>query len=157
VAADMSDTIAGISSVGATETDTNTASADDKIAVYYNSACPVCRRGIEWQKGQMSACAIEWIDVHASQDAVAQIGAGLGRDDFESTDIESVRERLHVRDAQGRVLIGADAVALMMQRTSGQRWLGRFASLPMIRPAMRWAYDAFARVLYRWNRSKGRW
>jgi predicted DCC family thiol-disulfide oxidoreductase YuxK len=163
----MSDTIAGISSVGATETDTNTASADDKIAVYYNSACPVCRRGIEWQKGQMSACAIEWIDVHASPDAVAQIGAGLGRDDFESSaiessglesaDLESVRERLHVRDAQGRVLIGADAVAFVMERTPGQRWMGRFASLPMIRPAMRWAYDAFARVLYRWNRSKGRW
>jgi predicted DCC family thiol-disulfide oxidoreductase YuxK len=137
--------------------DTNDAAAADKIAVYYNSACPVCRRGIEWQQGQMMACEIEWIDVHTSPDAAAQIGAALGRVDFKSTDIESVRERLHVRDAQGRVLIGADAVAFVMQRTPGQRWLGWFAALSMIRPAMRWAYDAFARVLYRWNRSKGRW
>ncbi len=158
----MIDTMTLIATAGAMDITIKTAAADDKIAVYYNSACPVCRRGIEWQQGQMSTCEIEWIDVHASPDAVAQIGAGFGRDNFESSglesaDLESVRERLHVRDAQGRVLIGADAVAFVMERTPGQRWLGRFASLPMIRPAMRWAYDVFARVLYRWNRSKGRW
>ncbi len=163
----MIDTMTLIATAGATDITIKTAAATDKIAVYYNSACPVCRRGIAWQQGQMSACEIEWIDVHASPDAVVQIGAGFGRDDFESSglessglesaDLESVRERLHVRDAQGQVLIGADAVAFVMKRTPGQRWLGRFASLPMIRPAMRWAYDAFARVLYRWNRSKGRW
>jgi predicted DCC family thiol-disulfide oxidoreductase YuxK len=147
----------GIASAGATDSNIKTAASIDKIAVYYNSACPVCRRGIEWQQGQMSACEIEWIDVHASPDAVKQIGAESESDGFENTDLESVRERLHVRDAQGRILVGADAVAFMMKRTPGQRWLGWFAALSMIRPATRWAYDAFARVLYRWNRGKGRW
>lgn len=115
--------------------------------VYFNSACPVCRTGVEWQQGQASSCEIEWIDVHNAPDAVADVGAAL----------EDVRERLHVRDAQGRVLVGADAVAFVMGSSPGQRWLGRLSMLPVIRPVMRWAYDAFARVLYRWNRRKGSW
>jgi predicted DCC family thiol-disulfide oxidoreductase YuxK len=117
------------------------------VAVYFNSACPVCRTGVEWQQGRVSSCEIEWVDVHNAPDAVADIGAELAE----------VRERLHVRDAQGRILIGADAVAFVMGSRPGQRWLGRLSTLPLVLPAMRWAYDAFARVLYRWNRGKGRW
>ena len=71
--------------------------------------------------------------------------------------LEDVRERLHVRDAEGRILVGADAVAFVMGSRPGQRWLSRLSALPWVRPAMRWTYDAFARVLYRWNRDKGRW
>ena len=118
-----------------------------KTTVYFNSACPVCRSGIAWQQGQASSCEIEWIDVHNTPEAVAELGA----------DLESVRERLHVRDADGRVRVGADAIAVLFGQTTGQGWLGRLMAVPLIRPAMRWAYDAFAAVLYRWNRSKGRW
>lgn len=115
--------------------------------VYFNSACPVCRTGVEWQQGQASSCEIEWIDVHGTPEAVVEVGATL----------EDVRERLHVRDAEGQILVGADAVAFVMGSRSGQHWLGRLSMLPLVRPAMRWAYDAFARALYRWNRRKGRW
>lgn len=118
-----------------------------KATVYFNSACPVCRSGVEWQRGQAATCGIEWIDVHTAPEAVADVGAAL----------EDVRERLHVRDAEGRVLVGADAVAFVMGHRPGQRWLGRLTMRPPVRSAMRWAYDAFARVLYRWNRRKGRW
>jgi predicted DCC family thiol-disulfide oxidoreductase YuxK len=117
-----------------------------KTTVYFNSACPVCRSGVAWQQGQAS-CGIEWVDVHNTPEAVAEVGA----------DIEAVRERLYVRDANGRVHIGADAAAALFRQTPGQRWLGRLVALPLIRPAMRSAYDAFARALYRWNRSKRRW
>lgn len=123
------------------------ASTGHPVAVYFNSACPVCRTGVEWQQGRVSSCQIDWIDVHNAPDAVAEVGAAL----------EDVRERLHVRDGDGRILIGADAVAFVMGSSPGQRWLGRLSTLPVIRPAMRWAYDTFARVLYRWNRRKGRW
>lgn len=115
--------------------------------VYFNSACPVCRAGVEWQQGRASSCGIEWIDVHNAPETVVDVGAG----------IEDVRERLHVRDAEGRIFVGADAVAFVMGSRPRQRWLGRLSMLPLVRPVMRWAYDAFARVLYRWNRGKGRW
>ena len=118
-----------------------------KTTVYFNSACPVCRSGVAWQQGQMSSCEVEWVDVHATPEAVVEVGA----------DLESVREHLHVRDADGRVRVGADAVAVLFGQTAGQGWLSRLMAVPLIRPAMRWAYDAFAAVLYRWNRSKGRW
>ena len=118
-----------------------------KTKVYFNSACPVCRSGIAWQQGLASSCEIEWVDVHGTPEAVAEVGA----------DLEAVRERLHVRDAEGRVHVGAEAVAALFNRTRGQRWLGRLFSLPWVLPAMRRAYDAFARVLYRWNRGKGHW
>ena len=39
-----------------------------KSTVYFNSACPVCRTGIEWQQGRASSCEIEWIDVHHAPD-----------------------------------------------------------------------------------------
>ncbi|HEU0306247.1 MAG TPA: DUF393 domain-containing protein [Lysobacter sp.] len=115
--------------------------------VYYNSACPVCRSGIEAQQGRMEACRIEWIDVHANPEAVAEVGA----------DLEAVRERLYVRDAGGNLHVGADAFSRLWRDTPGQRWLGRLAGLPGLKRIAHAAYDWFARRLYRWNRRKGHW
>lgn len=117
-----------------------------KTTVYYNSACPVCRTGIGMQQGAMGACEIEWIDVHANPDAVRELGI----------DIEAVRERLHVRDAEG-VKVGADAAAALWSHTRGLRWLARLLANDRIRAVAQRAYGAFARRLYRWNRRHGRW
>lgn len=118
-----------------------------KTKVYYNSACPVCRSGIESQQGKMSSCEIEWIDVHANPEAVKEVGAEL----------EQVRERLYVQDAQGRIHVGADAFSKLWRDTPQQRWIGRLLALPVIRQLTQWTYNAFARCLYRWNRKKGHW
>jgi predicted DCC family thiol-disulfide oxidoreductase YuxK len=118
--------------------------------VYYNSACPVCNAGIKDQRRRMDACGvkdIEWIDVHAHPEAAADVGAPL----------EAVRERLHVRDAEGRIDVGADAFIGLWSQTPGQRWLAKMLRIPVLRQVMRLAYDAFARLLYRWNRSRGNW
>jgi hypothetical protein len=48
-----------------------------KIKVYYNSACPVCKAGIESQKGKESSCEIQWNDVHQHHDLVSE--AALSR------------------------------------------------------------------------------
>lgn len=117
--------------------------------VFYNSACPVCKAGIDAQRADMQACGIdaEWIDVHANPQAVEQLGASL----------EDVRERLYVRNEQGEVRIGADAFTELWSRTPGQRWLARVWRLPLLRSLGRGLYNAFARQLYRWNRRKGHW
>ncbi len=113
--------------------------------VYYNSACPVCDAGICYQRGQMAAGAIDWVDVHAQPDLAAQLGI----------DLESLREQLHVRDASGRWHVGDQAFTLLWSQTPGQRWL---ASL--VRP-LGWLtgplYRFAARRLYRWNRRRGHW
>ena len=37
-----------------------------KKKVYFNSACPVCRAGIEQQREKIGdAAEIDWVDVHA--------------------------------------------------------------------------------------------
>lgn len=118
--------------------------------VYYNGACPVCRAGIESQRRRMEACGVSdiaWIDVHAHPDAALEVG----------TSLEAVRERLHVRAADGHIDVGADAFARLWALTPGQRWGARLLRVPGVGPAARLAYDAFARLLYRWNRARKHW
>ena len=69
------------------------------LRVYYNSACPVCRAGIEQQKGKMQGCPVEWQDVHTDHERVKQLNA----------DLNFVRKRLHVIDEHGKLNIGFDA------------------------------------------------
>jgi predicted DCC family thiol-disulfide oxidoreductase YuxK len=118
--------------------------------VYYNSACPVCNAGIKDQRQRMEACGIkdvEWVDIHANPDAVSEVGASL----------EQVRERLHVKDADGELNIGADAFTRLWSKTPSQRWLASLLRLPVLKPLTHLAYNAFARLLYQWNRAKRHW
>ena len=98
----------------------------------------------------MEACGIkdiEWVDVHTNPEAVSELGAPL----------EQVRERLHVKDSDGRLDFGADAFARLWSQTRGQRWLAKLLRLPMLKQLTRLAYNLFARLLYRWNRAQGHW
>jgi 2-polyprenyl-6-hydroxyphenyl methylase/3-demethylubiquinone-9 3-methyltransferase len=122
--------------------------ADDRpTTVYYNSACPVCAAGVAAQRRRMGSCPVQWVDVHREPQAVEPLGASL----------EEVRERLHAVDADGRLLVGAQALAHLWAQTPRQRWLAGAAGLPGLRGLLATAYDRFARVLYRWNLRKGRW
>ncbi|PTQ83502.1 putative DCC family thiol-disulfide oxidoreductase YuxK [Nitrosospira multiformis] len=118
--------------------------------VYYNSACPVCNAGIKEQRRRMEACGIkdiEWVDVHAQPETVAEVDASL----------EQVRERLHVKRQDGRIDVGVDAFTQLWSQTPGQHWLANLFRLPVLRQLSHLAYDAFARRLYRWNRAKRHW
>lgn len=120
-----------------------------KVKVYYNSACPVCNAGIAYQKRRMESAAdeVDWIDVHANPGVTAEIGASC----------EFVRERLHVTDENGKVRVGPDAFGVLWRHTNGQRSWARVISLPFISMLARWCYNAFAALLYRWNRARNRW
>jgi predicted DCC family thiol-disulfide oxidoreductase YuxK len=119
-----------------------------KTKVYYNSACPVCNAGIRHQQRKLGAGGdIEWVDVHVTNEAAAEV----------SCDLEFVRERLHVKDEAGKVHVGWDAFAELWSKTPGQTALAAVARAPVLRSALRFSYNAFAAVLYRWNRLKRRW
>lgn len=121
------------------------AAPDAAATVYYNSACPVCDAGIRSQRGRMQGCEVNWVDVHQHPQAAQALGLEL----------EQVRERLHVRSADGQMHIGADALAALWSQSPGQRWLG--ALTRRLRWLSRPLYNAFARGLYRWNRRRGHW
>jgi predicted DCC family thiol-disulfide oxidoreductase YuxK len=122
-----------------------------KLIVWYNTKCPVCNGGIDWQRNRLvraaRAGAIEFRDINLEPDALASFGAGL----------EDIRRRLHGLDADGRLYVGADCAIAIWLRTPGDAWLGRVLGLPVLRLITRFAYDRFAAVLYAWNRRKGRW
>jgi predicted DCC family thiol-disulfide oxidoreductase YuxK len=62
-----------------------------------------------------------------------------------------------VKAADGSVAVGADAFAVLFERTRGQRAIGRLLRQPVARKAARLGYNLFARLLYKWNRAQGHW
>src|SRR4026208_1247693 len=73
-----------------------------KLTVWYNTKCPVCNAGIDWQHSRLvraaAAGATEVRDINLEPDALARFGAG----------VEDVRRRLHAVDAAGQIYVGAD-------------------------------------------------
>ena len=122
-----------------------------KLTVWYNTKCPVCNAGIDWQRNRLVRAAksgdIEFRDITLEPDALAHFGSG----------IEDVRRRLHAVDTDGKLYAGADCATAIWLRTPGDAWLGRLIGLPVIRPIARVVYDRFADLLYAWNRRKGHW
>lgn len=121
------------------------------IEVYYNSVCPVCEAGVNENRRAIErsgdADGARWIDVSADPEILASEGLTL----------DDVRRNIRVRDSDGELHLGADAVALMWLATPGRKWLGHLTQFPLVRPIARFVYFRFADMLYWWNKRKGRW
>jgi predicted DCC family thiol-disulfide oxidoreductase YuxK len=122
-----------------------------QLTVWYNTKCPVCNAGIDWQHNRLVRAAreglIEFRDINLEPEALSRFGAG----------IEDVRRRLHAVAADGRLHVGADCAIAILRATPGDAWLGKLLGLPVIVRITRVAYDRFADLLYAWNRRKGHW
>ncbi|HUD86639.1 MAG TPA: DCC1-like thiol-disulfide oxidoreductase family protein [Xanthobacteraceae bacterium] len=122
-----------------------------QLTVWYNTKCPVCNAGIEWQRSRLARAAragvIEFRDINLEPDALARFGAS----------VNDVRRRLHGVDAQGALHVGADCAIAIWRATPGDAWLGRLLGLQVIRQITCFVYDRFADVLYAWNRWMGHW
>jgi len=122
-----------------------------KLTVWYNTKCPVCNAGIDWQHHRLVRAArsgaIDFRDINLEPDALSGFGIG----------VNDIRRRLHAVDAENRLYAGIDCAIAIWLRTPGDTWLGRVVALPVIRPVASVAYNRFADLLYAWNRWKGRW
>ncbi len=122
-----------------------------QLTVWYNTKCPVCNAGIDWQRSRLVRAAraglIEFRDINLEPDALARFGATVA----------DVRRRLHGVDADGRLLVGADCAIAIWRATPGDGWLARLVGLPGIHQISCFGYDRFADLLYAWNRHKGHW
>ncbi len=111
------------------------------LTVYYDGACPLCRREIATYQGMQGGNAVDWQDVSRAGEVV---DADLSRCD--------ALERMHVRTESGELVSGAKAFALMWQAFPRTRWLGRVAAT---RPAL-WIleplYRGFLRVRPFWRK-----
>ena len=118
-----------------------------KMKIYYNSACPVCKAGIESQMEKESSCEIQWTDVHKDNQLVAEIEA----------DLEFVRKRLHVIDENGELNVGFDAFLAIWKNSPTESWKAAVFGLPLIKQLCRSSYNLFAAALYKWNKLKKHW
>ena len=122
-----------------------------QLTVWYNTKCPVCNAGIDWQRSRLVRAAragvIEFRDINLEPEALGRFGAT----------VEDVRRRLHGVDANGKLHVGADCAIAIWRATPGDGWLAGLVGLPGIRQIARVGYDRFTDLLYAWNRRKGHW
>ena len=121
------------------------------LTVWYNTRCPVCDAGIDWQRNKLLAAvrsgAVEFKDINEQPDALAQYGAG----------VDDIRRRLHATDEAGRLIVGADVAVALWLTTPGQGWLAALFGNRVTLPFTRFFYDRFADLLFAWNKRRGRW
>lgn len=111
--------------------------------VYFDGACPLCRREIGHYQRQAGAETIAWVDV--SRCDASALGSDLDRAD--------ALARLHVRDAEGRLVSGAAAFAAIWARLPAYGWLARLGTRRPILRLMDLAYAGFLRVRRLWRRA----
>ena len=104
-----------------------------KLSVYFDGACPLCRREIGAYRQMRGADAISWIDVSTSDDG--DLAADL-------TKYAALR-RFHVRRSDGNLAGGAEAFAELWIALPSLTWLGRFLTLLVIRHGAERLYRFF--------------
>jgi ubiquinone biosynthesis monooxygenase Coq7 len=106
--------------------------AEPVLTVYYDGACPLCRREIGFYRGCRGAEAVAWVDVAGS---AAEPAPDLPRAD--------ALARFHVRDSDGRLVAGGAAFAALWRALPGFSPLGRLFGSFLLRPLLARAYDSF--------------
>jgi predicted DCC family thiol-disulfide oxidoreductase YuxK len=109
--------------------------------VYFDGACPVCRREIAHYRRQRGSASIAWVDV-ANCDESA-LGPGLDR--------SAVLGRFHVRSADGTLTSGAAAFVALWRRLPAFSWLAVLASSRPMLALLETAYSIFLRVRPWWR------
>ena len=122
-----------------------------QLTVWYNTRCPVCDAGIDWQRNRLLALVragtVVFRDINEQPDALARYGA----------DIDDIRRRLHATDETGRLVVGADVAIALWRMTPGEGWLAALLGNRVTLPVTRFVYDRFADLLFAWNKRNGRW
>lgn len=106
--------------------------------VFFDGGCPLCRREIAHYRRLRGADRLDWRDIHADPDALADAGIPW----------QAAMERLHVRAGTGAMRTGAHAFVSIWRELAGYRWLARVVSAI---PGFVWAMDRVYVVFARWR------
>ncbi|MBV6390288.1 MAG: hypothetical protein JNIBNLAF_01960 [Nitrosomonas europaea] len=94
-----------------------------------------------------SVCEIQWNDVHKNNSLVSEVGSEL----------EFVRERLHVVDENGDLQVGFNAFLAIWRNSPKETWKSRLFGMPVLKQICQVFYNIFAAALNKWNRTKKHW
>tara|TARA_A100001037_G_scaffold289344_1_gene300989 strand:- start:220 stop:1125 length:906 start_codon:yes stop_codon:yes gene_type:complete len=106
------------------------------LTVYYDGACPLCRREVDFYRRRARAESITWVDAAAAE-------SELIADDLKRSDALS---RFHVRLPNGTLESGAEGFAALWCAVPGFGWLGRLCRSRPMRPVMELTYRLFLKV-----------
>ena len=95
----------------------------------------------------MQGCPVVWNDVHSDDNLVREL----------DSDLEFVRERLHVVDASGELQIGFDAFLAIWRNSPTEGGKARLFGQPIVRHLCRISYNLLAVLLYHWNKCLKHW
>jgi predicted DCC family thiol-disulfide oxidoreductase YuxK len=110
--------------------------------VYFDGACPLCRREVAHYRAQDATASIAWID--AAHCDPAALGGDLARD--------TALGRLHARRADGSLVSGVAAFAMIWSRLPAYRWLAPFVARRPVLTMLEAGYSAFLRLRPLWRR-----
>jgi len=113
--------------------------------VLYDGGCPLCRREIAHYQRLDRQQRIDWLDIVAEPDRLAQCGIGL----------TEAMQQLHARDRYGRWQLGVGAFLIIWRELPGWRWLARLVQLLHLKPLLDWGYRHFAARRFRARCAKG--
>ena len=108
-------------------------SPQTQLTVYFDGACPLCRKEISYYQRKDNERQVCWIDVSNCDQSL--LGTDLSKQD--------ALKRFHVRSADGALLSGASAFAEMWRMIPGFRGLGTIAQnkvLSRLLEALYWAF-----------------
>jgi predicted DCC family thiol-disulfide oxidoreductase YuxK len=111
----------------------------DKLTIWFDGACPLCRREIALMQRLDRRGAIDFVDVSRSGDGDCPVGRS------------ELLARFHARE-NGRLLSGVAAFAAMWRAIPLLRPLGLIARIPIVLALLERAYLAFLRVRPRLQR-----
>lgn len=111
--------------------------------VYFDGACPLCRREIAHYRSQAGAAAIAWVD--AAECDTVELGSGLSRGE--------ALARLHARRADGSLVSGVAAFAVIWSRLPAYRWLAPLVLYRPVLSVLEASYTAFLRLRPLWRRT----
>lgn len=107
----------------------------EKLRVFYDGACPLCKKEIGIYMRADKAGAIEWLDVSAQQQL-----------NMLPLPHKTLLARFHVQRPNGELMSGARGFIEMWRWLPGWRLLSKACSLPGLPSILEVSYRAFLKV-----------
>ncbi|WP_075880754.1 thiol-disulfide oxidoreductase DCC family protein [Vreelandella massiliensis] len=110
---------------------------ESRLKVYYDGACPSCRRDrarYEQWAGEVGR-QVAWCDLNEYQDTLRAKGI----------DPEAALLSLHVENERGEIREGIDAYMALMRRVPRLKPLAWLMGLPGLKQVLRFFYDSWVK------------